>query len=61
MENRVTVNIDKIIKAKMIETNTIVEVVFYPHTPVGSYIIYHWDIDGALDGALSVFEEQTDA
>lgn len=41
------------VKQKMIETNTIVNVMFFPDTPVGSYDIYHYDLDTALDEALS--------
>lgn len=44
------------IRQKMIETNTIINVHFYPHTPIGSYDIYHYDIDLALDEALSCFD-----
>jgi hypothetical protein len=40
---------------KMVETNTIVCLQFYPDTPIGSYTIYHHDVEAALDQALSVF------
>ena len=45
--------LDEDIKAKMIELNTIVRVQFYPNTPIGHYVVYHYDIDLALDAALS--------
>jgi hypothetical protein len=38
---------------KMKELNTIVELQYYPDTPVGFYKIYHYDIEMALDEALS--------
>ena len=41
------------VRQKMIETDTIIEVHFYPHTPVGSYSVYHYDLDAALDEALA--------
>lgn len=41
------------VKARMIETNTIVRLQFYPDTPIGSYNIWHYDLDAALDAALS--------
>jgi hypothetical protein len=42
---------------KMIETDTIIELQFYPDTPVGSYLIYHYDIEMAIDEALRCLEE----
>lgn len=41
------------VKQKMIETDTIVNVVFFPDTPLGNYDVYHYDLDAALDEALS--------
>lgn len=35
----------------MIETNTIVELQFYPDTPIGFYRVYYCDLDAALDEA----------
>ena len=44
------------IKAKMIKTDTIISIQFYPDNPIGSYDIYHWDMDKALDEALQCLE-----
>jgi len=41
------------VRAKMIETDTVIEVQFYPDTPVGFYSVYHYDLDAALDEALA--------
>ncbi len=38
----------------MEKTNTIVELQFYPNTPIGSYCIYHYDVELALDEALEI-------
>lgn len=38
---------------KMKELDTIIELQWYPNTPVGFYIIYHYDLEMALDEALS--------
>ena len=38
---------------KMKELNTIVEVQYYPDTPIGFYKIYHYDIEKAIDEAIS--------
>ena len=49
--------IEEDIKKVMEETNTIVEIEFCPHTPIGSYSIYHYDVEKALDEALEILEE----
>ena len=50
----ITINeIGKDIYAKMIETNTIIEIQAYPNTPIGSYTIYHYDIDEAINEMLT--------
>lgn len=52
--------IDPEVKAKMIETNTVVQVQFYPNTPISFYVIRHYDLDAALDEALSCFPDDAD-
>lgn len=41
------------VRAKMIETDTIIELQFYPDTPIGSYSLLHYDLDAVLDQALA--------
>jgi len=38
---------------KMKELNVIVELQYYPDTPTGFYKVYHYDIELAVDEALS--------
>lgn len=45
-------------KAKMIETDTIVCVHFYPNTPVGFNLVYHYDVDMAITEALESLGEE---
>lgn len=45
------------VREKMIATDTIVKVQFYPDTPIGSYCIWHHDLDAALVIALSCFKD----
>lgn len=40
------------VRAKMIETDTIIAVQFYPETANSFYIVLHYDLDLALDEAL---------
>ena len=51
--------ITKEIHEKMIETDTIIEVQFYPDTPVGFYDVYHYDLDMALTEALAIAEKES--
>jgi len=37
---------------KMIELDTCIELQVYPDTPIGFYVIYHYDIEKAIDIAL---------
>ncbi len=41
------------VRDAMIESDTIVEITFFPDTPIGSYQIIHHDLDKALDMALA--------
>lgn len=47
------------IRAAMILADQIVSIQFYPDTPIGFYVVWHHDIDAALDEALSVFKDAT--
>ncbi len=49
--------IDEDVFNKMVETDTIIEIQFYPNTPVGFYRVYHYDIEKAIDQALSILNE----
>ena len=40
--------IDDVVRAGILATDTIVDLQFYPDTPIGSYKIVHYDIDEAL-------------
>lgn len=48
-----SLNIPPDVRKIMEATNTVVSVVFYPDTPIGSYRIYHHDLPTAIDLALS--------
>lgn len=44
----------------MIEKNQLVRIIFYPDTPIGSYDVWHYDVELALDQCLSIMEEEMD-
>ena len=41
----------------MEKTNIIIELQFYPDTPIGSYSLYHYDLDKILDEALEILSK----
>jgi len=43
-------------KQKMIETDTIIEIIYYPRTPIVRHQVLHWDIDQALDEAIAMLD-----
>jgi len=46
--------LDPVVLEAMIDLDRVVEIQFYPDTPVGFYIIPHHDIDEALNEALNI-------
>ena len=45
------------VRAEMLKRDTIIECNFYPDTPVGSYEVWHYDIDLCLDQCLEILAE----
>ena len=45
-------DIDEETRAKILRTDTIVDLHFYPDTPIGSYHIVSYSLDAALDRAM---------
>ena len=45
---------------KMIETDTIVRLQFYPLTPIGFYVIFHYDVERAIEQALAILNKHHD-
>ena len=45
--------IGKEVYEEMKKTNTIIKIQAYPDTPIGSYRLFHYDIDKAIDIMLS--------
>lgn len=45
------------VRRTMIETNTVVVIQFYPDTPIGSYDVWHFDLDEALKQSLECIKE----
>lgn len=44
------------VRAKMIEMNQMVIIQVYPDTPISFYIVYHWDIEMAIDEMIRVLK-----
>ena len=50
--------IDASLRQEMIDKDTILDLQFYPDTPVGSYSVYGWDLDTMLDHALGIINKR---
>lgn len=50
-------NIEPEVFAEMVKRDTIVRVQAYPHTPIGSYTIYHYDIDKAVKSTIEAVKQ----
>ena len=45
------------VRAEMIKRNVIVNIQVYPDTPIGSYDVYHYDLDKAMDEILEAIKD----
>ena len=43
---------------EMINRNQMVKIQFYPNTPIGFYMVYHWDVEKALDKCLDILNPE---
>lgn len=50
-------DVEKEVLEEMKRTDTLIRLQFYPHSSVGFFLIFHYDIDKALDKALSLLNE----
>lgn len=46
------------VKRTMIETDTIIVIHFYPDTPIGFYVVWHFDLDEALKQSLECISKE---
>ena len=52
-------DIDQEMRQKMILTNTVICCQFYPDTPIGSYEVYHYDLNQCLEESLACLDINT--
>jgi hypothetical protein len=45
---------------KIVETQTLIHIQFYPDTPIGFYVVAHYDIEAALDRALAILDASSE-
>jgi hypothetical protein len=48
------------VRGGILATDTIIELQFYPDTPIGFHKIVHFDLDAALDQALEVLDAEAE-
>ena len=51
-------SVDKSILNEMIRLDKCYNLQFYPHTAIGSYDLYHYDLEKLLDQALEILEDK---
>lgn len=44
------------VRDEMIERDTVIDLQVYPDTPIGSYSVYHYDLDKAMDEILKAIQ-----
>ena len=49
-------DIEKNVFDEMVKRNTVVRIQAYPHTPIGFFVVYHYDIDLAVEIALNAIK-----
>jgi hypothetical protein len=43
----------------MVEKDQMVMIQAYPKTPIGFYVVYHWDLESAIDEMLAVIKKES--
>lgn len=51
------INIEDYDRVIMIASNTIIRIQAYPETPIGSYTVYHWDLETALNKMIELLKQ----
>lgn len=49
--------IEKSVLNKMIETDTLIRIQFYPNTPTSFITVFHYDLEKALDESLKIIKK----
>jgi hypothetical protein len=50
--------IDHMTRHLIIEKDQLITIRAYPLTPIGFYIVYHWDLESAVDEMLNNLKEE---
>lgn len=50
-------DIDESVLNTMVELDTTISIQFYPDTPIGSYTVYHYDLETAVDKCLNILKQ----
>ena len=50
-------DVSKEVLDEIIKRDTIIHIQVYPDTPIGSYSVYHYDLDMAIDEMLLILEK----
>lgn len=58
MKKNLKKGIHPLVLKGMIEQNKIICLQFYPHTPIGFYILYHYDYDEIIKEAKEILKKE---
>lgn len=50
-------DVDKEVLEEMKKRDTLIRIQFYPHSSVGFHLVFHYDIEKAIEKALSLLDE----
>lgn len=44
----------------MTKEDVLYELQFYPETPIGFYVVHHWDLESCIEIAVGILEEENE-
>lgn len=50
--------IDAEVRKIMVEKNQMITIQAFPNTPIGFFIVYHWDLEAAVNEMLDILKGQ---
>jgi hypothetical protein len=57
-ESYTDLDLDVNMRMAMVEKDQMVMIQAYPKTPIGFYVVYHWDLESAIDEMLAAVKKE---
>lgn len=58
MQDDMTGEIPPTVLDKMVETDTVIQLQFYPRTAIGFFVVFHYDIAAAIQKGIEIIERE---